>query len=62
MNHLLTPRQAMQAAALLGARLGETVIAAAMLRAHEAAQRGATIEVLNWRRIAALALMRFRAA
>ena len=58
---MLSSQDASRAAALLSQRFGEVAVAAAMLRSQEAAERGALIEMVNWRRIAERALRRFDA-
>ena len=58
---MLSSHDASRAAAVLSARLGEVAVAAAMLRSHEAAERGELIEMVNWRRIAERALRRLDA-
>ena len=50
---MLTNRQADAVAHVLWARLGETALAAAMLRAQQAEERGDDLRFTDWRRIAA---------
>ena len=58
---MLSSKDISRAAALLSRRLGESAVAAALLRAQAAAIRGAFIEAVNWRRIAERALRRLPA-
>jgi len=55
---MLSSSQTRSVASVLVDRLGVVSLAAAMLRAQEAERRGAVIEMLDWRRIAAQALQR----
>jgi hypothetical protein len=55
---MLSSSQARSVAVILVDRLGVVSLAAAMLRAQEAERRGAVVEMLDWRRIAAQALQR----
>jgi hypothetical protein len=55
---MLSSSQARSVAAILVDRLGVVSLAAAMLRSQEAERRGAVVEMLDWRRIAAQALQR----
>jgi hypothetical protein len=60
-NAMLSSKEAGRAAALLSQKFGEVAIATAMLRSHEAALRGAFVEMVDWRRIAERALRRLEA-
>ena len=53
---MLTKSQSRRAASVLVDRYGDVAIAAAMLRAQEAARHGRFVDMANWRRIAAAAL------
>ena len=55
---MLSDTNARRAAPALLARLGEVAIAAAVLRAQEAALEGRFVDMANWRRIAAAAAQR----
>lgn len=50
---MLTHRQVVTIAAILWSRLGETALPAAVLRAHQADQRGDDRRFADWRRVAA---------
>jgi hypothetical protein len=49
---MLSSQDANRAAALMVAQLGEVALPAAILRSQEAAERGALVDMFNWRRIA----------
>lgn len=59
---MLSSNQVRTVASVLVDRLGPVTLAAAMLRAQEAARRGAYAEMTDWRRIAEEALSRLGTA
>ena len=60
-RRMLSASDVDRAADLLFGRLGESAVARAMLRKHEAQLRGAFVEMANWHRIAESALLRLAA-
>jgi hypothetical protein len=60
-RRMLSASDVDRAAELLFGRLGESAIARAMLRKHDAQLRGAFVEMTNWHRIAESTLLRLAA-